>query len=176
MNSSKVSFLFTLFMILIFSHSLIPASCQSLFESICKETLENEGACIQLMKSDPRIPSATNYVDLTNYILDMAIKKATEGQNYLLDLMKTNPSKAIHQCATIDYNGSISSFKTAKVDLTQDPPTASYDAKIAGDGPANCAEAIKAENINNPTIFDINKTMLLLSDIASFAANKVGRF
>ncbi|CAL0314782.1 unnamed protein product [Lupinus luteus] len=90
--------------------------------------------------------------------------------------MKTNPSQAIHQCATIDYNGSISSFKTAKVDLTQDSKTASYDAKIASDGPAKCDEAIKAAKINNPKVFDMNKTVLLLSDIASLAANNVGKF
>ncbi|OIW03033.1 hypothetical protein TanjilG_20961 [Lupinus angustifolius] len=106
----------------------------------------------------------------------MAIKKGIEGQNYLLNLMKTNPSQAIHECATIDYNGSISSFKIAKVDLTQDPLSASYDAKIASDGPTKCEEAIKADNINDPTLFNMNKTILLLSDIASLAANKVGRF
>ncbi|CAL0323101.1 unnamed protein product [Lupinus luteus] len=163
-------------MVLVFSHSLILASCQSLYKGICKETHENEGACLQLLKSDPRIPSAKNYVDLTHYILDFAIKKGTKGQKYLLNLMKTNPSQAIYQCATIDYNDSISSFKTAKVDLTQDPLTASYDAKIASDGPTKCGEAIKAAKMNNPTVFDLNKTVLLLSEIAYLAANNVGRF
>ncbi|OIW03034.1 hypothetical protein TanjilG_20962 [Lupinus angustifolius] len=117
--------------------------------------------------------SAKTYIDLANLILDLAINKATEGQHSISGFMSKNPPQAIQKCATTLYNGSISSFKKAKSGLVKDPITASYDARVAGDGPDYCADAIKEANINDPAIIYINKNVLLLSDIASIAARKL---
>ncbi|KAF1885686.1 hypothetical protein Lal_00039534 [Lupinus albus] len=87
--------------------------------------------------------------------------------------MKTNPSQANQKCATIHYHGAISLFKNAKVHLVRDPITASHDARLAGNGPHYCADAINVEKINDQSIFYINKALLLLSDIASVAARKL---
>ncbi|CAL0323078.1 unnamed protein product [Lupinus luteus] len=175
MNSSKVSYLFfTLSIILIFSQSLVPTSCKTLYESVCEDTLNgNNAPCLKLLKIDPTILSAKNYVDLTNSILDLAITKATDGQNYISNFNKQNQPPAIQKCATTLYPGSISSFKKAKVELVKDPQTASSDARLAGDGPSNCADAIKAAGINDAIIIYLNTNVLLLSDIASVAARKL---
>ncbi|CAL0333346.1 unnamed protein product [Lupinus luteus] len=173
MNSSKVSYLLPILFMILISHSPTPASSQSLYESVCKETGQDAGLCLQLLKANPQIPSAKNYRDLTKFILDLGITKGTQGQNVLLNLLKTNPSPAIRQCATFDYDGTIGSLKSAIRELPVDLQTAQYDARVAGDGPTNCATAITAAKINNPTIVDINKMTSLLCKVAFLAIEHV---
>ncbi|CAL0323080.1 unnamed protein product [Lupinus luteus] len=165
---------FTLSIILIFSDSLIPASCINLYESVCDDTLHGyKDPCLRLLQSDRKIATAKNYVDLTNSILDMALAKATYGQVYISNFNKKNQPPAIKECATTHYPGCISSFKKAKAELVKNPVAASYAARLAGDGPDYCADAIKAANIDDHKIFNINRMVLLLSDIASVSARKL---
>ncbi|CAL0314783.1 unnamed protein product [Lupinus luteus] len=146
----------------------------NLYESVCYDTLSGyRAACLKLLESDRKISSAKNYVDITNSILDLAITKATDGQKYISNFNKKNQDPAIQKCATTLYPLSISKFKEAKVELVKNPITASLSARFAGNGPDYCADAVKAANINDPTIVEINKNVLLLSEIASVAARKL---
>ncbi|KAF1897183.1 hypothetical protein Lal_00034886 [Lupinus albus] len=155
MSNSKVScLLFTVSMILI-SHSLIAASGESLYEGVCKEA-QNPN-CLPLLKDDPRITSAKNYFDLATFILEFAEKKAREGKEYMLKIAKEHPTERFKTCAN-EYEATITSFISAKGELIEDPMTATYDAKVAGDGPEYCAEAFTAANIPNPLI---NKVVAL---------------
>ncbi|KAE9617455.1 hypothetical protein Lal_00034046 [Lupinus albus] len=169
MNSTKVSYLlFTLSMILI-SQAPMPALGDSLYEIICKDNLKETKVCLQLLKTDPQIPSAKNYFDLSIFIMDFALKKGIEGQNLFTNLGKKNPSQAINQCATIYYNSIITAFEGGKRELKKHPDIARYETTVAGDGSKNCSEAIEAEKISNPSINDINNKMSILSDAAFIA-------
>ncbi|OIV89230.1 hypothetical protein TanjilG_24398 [Lupinus angustifolius] len=142
------------------------ASGESLYEGVCKETKNPD--CLPLLKDDPRITTAKNYLDLSRFILDFAENKAREGQKVMLQIAKEHPTVRINLCANHFYEGTITSFISAKGELIEDPMTATYDAKVAGDGPEYCAEAFTAANLENPPI---NKLVALVSIIAFYATD-----
>ncbi|CAJ2666332.1 plant invertase/pectin methylesterase inhibitor protein [Trifolium pratense] len=168
MNPSKLSLFFTLSLIFISQ-----AYGASLFEGLCAATVEDSARCLQVLKADPEIASAKNDLQLCKLILKFGLKKATEAQNYLKDLAKTNPAPAIQECATIHYDGVVGSFKSALGELVDDSMTSNYDAKVAGDGPNTCNTALAKANINDPTITALNKEISLISTIAFLATNKL---
>ncbi|TKY46051.1 pectinesterase protein [Spatholobus suberectus] len=173
MNSSTLSLLlFTLSLILI-SHAPLPTLGKSLYESLCDEAKEYKASCLEVLKADPRIVGAKDNVELSKLILELGIKKGTDAQNYLKEVMKTNPSPAIKQCATTFYDGTVGSFKSSLGELNEDGLTANYDAKVAGDGPTTCDTALAAEKINNPSISALNKEILLISIVAFLATNNL---
>ncbi|KAL1319552.1 hypothetical protein HN51_071809 [Arachis hypogaea] len=170
MNASK-SLLFTLSLILL-SHAA--TSSINLYESVCKDAGEDSEKCLVFLKDDPKILAARSYKKLAKVILEMGLKKGVEGQNFLKELAKSNPnSKAIAQCANELYDGVVGSFKSSLGELEQDALTASYDAKVASDGPTTCDRALAAENINNPSIANLNKDVLFLSSLSFFAVSKL---
>ncbi|XP_061345827.1 uncharacterized protein LOC133291567 [Gastrolobium bilobum] len=170
MNPSKLSLLFTLSLIFI-SFAPLPALGINLYENVCKDAGKDNARCLNLLKAYPQITSAKNYVELCRFILEMAIKKSTEGQNYLKGVMKKNPSPAIKECATVDYDELVESFKSSLGELVEDPSTANYDAKVAGDGPDTCDRALAQANIVDPSISTLNNNMKFLSNVAFFATN-----
>ncbi|KAJ1438430.1 Pla a 1-like [Sesbania bispinosa] len=149
----------------------MPAFCYNLYEIVCNEAKEDANNCLQVLKADPRITSAKDYRDLSKFILYLAINKAIQGQNYFHNLMYTHPTKAIRQCANFWYSGTIASFRSALRELAEDPESANYDARAAGDGPTSCQRAIMAEGLNNPQIRFRNYQTSLLSNIAFVATN-----
>ncbi|KAK7315289.1 hypothetical protein VNO77_33828 [Canavalia gladiata] len=173
MNSSTLSsLLFTLFLILI-SHAPLPTSGEILYESLCNEAGQDQAGCLQILKEDARFAEAKDYIKLSKLILEMGVKKGTEVQKHLKEIMKTNPSPAITQCATTLYDGVVGSFKSSMGELKVDGLTANYDAKVAGDGPVTCDTALAASNIANPQIAALNKDILLISKLAYLATNKI---
>ena len=179
MNFSKLSFLlFTLGLILIISHAADAANSKSssggskLIDEVCNAAMEEDRAsCLQVLRSDPKISSAKNYLQLSQYILELALQKGIQGQNFLKEIAKTNKSPAIQQCAGFDYDGVVGSFSSALGELKEDPETANYDAKVAGDGPETCERGLADEHIVNPSISSLNKNIKLLSTIAFLATN-----
>ncbi|OIW06387.1 hypothetical protein TanjilG_13575 [Lupinus angustifolius] len=172
MNSS---FLFTISLVLT-SYAILSASSSSLFEELCmkvKETGSDEGQCLHILNVHPKLGSARNYDELSKNILQLALKKSIDAQNFLKEVIKTNPSAAIRECATIDYDGVVASFRSSLKELKEDSETANYDAKVGGDGPTTCDRALAAEKINNPAIAALNKDILLLSNIAFLATEKL---
>ncbi|CAL0302995.1 unnamed protein product [Lupinus luteus] len=164
------SLFFTLSLILT-SYAILPASGANLFDGLCKKVNDN-GHCLQILKADPKLVTAKNYGELSKYILEFALKKSIEGQNFLKGVMKTNPSSAaIKECATFDYDGVVGSLRSALGELKEDSMTANYDAKVSGDGPTTCDRALAAEKISNPAISALNKDIFLLSNLASLATD-----
>ncbi|KAF1897255.1 hypothetical protein Lal_00034958 [Lupinus albus] len=139
------------------------ASGESLYEGVCGETKNPD--CLPLLKDDPRITSAKNYLDLSTFILEFGEKKAREGKEYMLQFAKDHPTELITYCAN-NYESPITSFLSAKAELIEDPRTATYDALVAGDVPKQCAKAMEEAKIDNPPI---NKIVTLLSPIAYYA-------
>ncbi|KAK7261137.1 hypothetical protein RIF29_27441 [Crotalaria pallida] len=151
---------------LISLHALVN---HDMIESVCNEVQDNVGfgeECLQLLSMDSRFNSASDYHDLSISILRFALAKGIQGQNYFIDIEKTNASQAIHQCATIYYNSTISFFRGALRDLDVNRDNANKEAGQAADGVESCKIAIDAEKIHNSTIINMNKMMSLLSDVA----------
>ncbi|OIW14225.1 hypothetical protein TanjilG_21365 [Lupinus angustifolius] len=142
------------------------ASGESLYEGVCRETKNQD--CVPRLKDDPQITLQKNYLDLSRFILDFAEKKARDGKEYMLQITIEHPTIRINLCANHFYEATITSFISAKGELIEDPMTATYDAKVAGDGPEYCAKAFTAANIENPPI---NKLVALVSIIAFYAIN-----
>ncbi|KAK7281165.1 hypothetical protein RIF29_08901 [Crotalaria pallida] len=141
---------------------------ESLYEGVCKEATITDPSCLQLLKADPRIPSAKTYLQLSTFILEFGVKKGKKGKNYMEEVAKTHPTKGIKLCAGNFYDNTIHSFQSAIVELKEDAESASYDAKAAGDGPAYCAQRLAEVKIDNPLI---NKEVALISTVAFLAIN-----
>lgn len=172
MNFSTFSIVLFSLSLIIVSHAPLPTLGLTLHEALCKETKENEARCLELLKEDPKIAAAKDNTELTKLILKLALKKGIETQKFLKDLMKTEPSPDLKQCATTLYDGVIGSFKSALGELGEDDLTASYDAGVASDGPSTCERALNAAK-TNPSIAAHDKDMLLLSGIAFKAIEKL---
>jgi pectinesterase inhibitor-like protein len=173
--STLLSLLFTISMIFI-SHAISPTaspkSSPKLYETICKsigESLKNnEQPCLKLLESNPQIPSAKDYLTLSRLVLDLAIEKATKGQNYLKSLTNKYPtSQALKGCATKFYNYLISGFRTGMRELATDPDEASWDVSTGSEGPDWCQQSLDQEKIvNDSSISILNNEMKFLCFIA----------
>jgi len=172
MNSSALCFAVTLCLVVI-AYSPTAANAGGLAEQICMENLEDKDGCMLLLKqADPKIVEAKTFQDLAQATLEWAVSKGSDAQTFLKRLAQTDNTPAIAQCANFDYDGVVASFRSALEELVEDPQTASYDAKTAGDGPATCDRGLASANINNPAIAAINREIVILSSMAFTAVCK----
>ncbi|XP_004514166.2 uncharacterized protein [Cicer arietinum] len=104
----------------------------------------------------------------------MAIDKSIKAQNYFKSLVNKYPSsQAIKACATY-YNTSIRSFQNALAELPDDRETASYDARVAGDGPDHCQSYLVVEKkVNISLITTLNNDMQFLSFVAFLSVERL---
>ncbi|BAT94333.1 hypothetical protein LR48_Vigan02g201000 [Vigna angularis] len=175
MSSSTRCFVVALCLVMISYSPMAAKGEQGLAEQICMESFEDKEGCLALLKqADPKIVSAKSFQDLAEATLEWAVSKGSEGQAFLKELAQVDNSPAIVQCANFDYDGVVESFKSALGELKDDPETASYDAKVAGDGPDCCDRGLASANINNPAIAALNRQILLLSSLAFNAVSKCG--
>ncbi|KAK7343749.1 hypothetical protein VNO77_12760 [Canavalia gladiata] len=177
MNS--LTLLFTLSLILI-SHSPLGVNAKDQSSSamemriqVCRQNMPDIMNCMNILRSDPKILKAESYLELSQAILELALKKGIEGQNFLKELVQTNDVPVIKECANLHYDGVIGSFRSALKELKEDPDTANSDAKVAGDGPDACDRALASAHIVNPDIAALNRQIKLLSNTAFQAINKL---
>ncbi|XP_004504523.1 uncharacterized protein [Cicer arietinum] len=174
MNSSTHLFLLFTILLIFLSHVTSPTSTPKLYQVVCKDAAKDGvQRCLNLFEDNRQITLAKDYITLCKLFLEMAIDKSTKAQNYLKSLVNKYPlSKAIKECATNDYNELVYSFKSSLGELVEDPQTASYDAKVAGDGPDTCQRALASEKIDiSSSISTLNNEMQFLSFVAFLAAN-----
>ncbi|KAK7308490.1 hypothetical protein VNO77_42097 [Canavalia gladiata] len=177
--STQLSLLFTLSLIFISHAGGLPVSSPAsgstkLYPIVCKDIHENNGIrrCLKLLEAYPKITSAKNILELCRHVLEMAIDRSKEAQNYFIQEMKKNPSsKAIKDCATQRYSGTVGSFESALDELTQSPDTANYDVKVAGDGPVECNSILTAEKVVNPPLYRLNNVIDFISLVAFHATD-----
>jgi len=173
-TSFSPSSLFIICFCLIFYVS-VPALCVSLYETVCYEARQDANACLNLLKTDSKITTATNYHDLSKSILNFAFNKGLEAQAYLFKVAKQFPNdQAVGQCANVYYKKSIAYFgyATIDVDKVKDPQLAKNDVQTAGNGPSDCEKAIQNDKgIHDPAIHAKNNEMFLLSEISFLALN-----
>ncbi|CAJ2666330.1 plant invertase/pectin methylesterase inhibitor protein [Trifolium pratense] len=153
------------------SHAIVPTLSLKLYEIVCSELLHDNGHCFDELQADSRINSATNYQDLSKFILDMAITEATRAHRYLIkNLNRTPNDPAIAQCASAFYNKCIGALRSSMSEMVQDPQSAIDDTKIAGDQITNCDNALQAQKTRNRfAIGVLNKEALLLTEISVLA-------
>ncbi|XP_014511915.1 uncharacterized protein LOC106770629 [Vigna radiata var. radiata] len=168
MNSSALcSFVVGVCLVMVCYSPMAANGEKGLAEKMCMENLEYKDACLMLLKqADAKILNARNVHELAKATLEWAVAKAKDAQAFLKGLAQIDNNKAIVQCANFDYDGVVESFKSALGELKDDPETASYDAKVAGDGPNNCDRGLASENVNNPAITALNRQIFTLSNFA----------
>nr|KYP50585.1 hypothetical protein KK1_027642 [Cajanus cajan] len=175
--------MFTLCLILI-SHSPLLANARvdvqrrllgndsDLISQICNKILHDKINCTNILRADPRVLQAKTLYEFSKAVLELALKKGIEGQNLLKELEKKVNSLAIAECANSHYNVVVGSFKMALIELKQDPQSANYDAKVAGNEAKSCETFLVVSHIVNPVISAFNHQISLLSNIAFLATNK----
>ncbi|XP_045810264.1 uncharacterized protein LOC123904673 [Trifolium pratense] len=102
----------------------------------------------------------------------MAIDKSTKSQNYVKIFMsKYHSSEAMKQCAS-NYNVLVIQFKSSLQELVEDPMSANYDAKVAGNEPVRCESFLADEKkFDVSSISTLNNEMSFLSVIGYLATN-----
>jgi len=176
MNSSTICSLF-LGLILI-SQSPFAANARHLglgggggpLVSLLCATSSNKVECNKVLSS-PQIAEAKNNIQLSKAVLEMAIKKAVEGQAFLKGLAQKNPK--LETCAGFAYDGVIGSFRSCLGEITEDPQTASYDCGVVADGPVQCDRIMADQHIVNPAVTALNKQILFLGSLASRAVDNL---
>ncbi|KAL2316715.1 hypothetical protein Fmac_030591 [Flemingia macrophylla] len=155
------------------AHHRLLADGYDLINQICKEMSENENECTNILGKDPKILCAENFVELSKAILEIALNKGIEGQNFLEELAETTHAPAIVECANSHYDMVIRSFRNALNELKDGSMAGSYEAKIVSDGSESCERVLAAANTANLLISYLNHQISLLSFAASLAINKV---
>ncbi|XP_004496447.1 uncharacterized protein [Cicer arietinum] len=171
MNSSTICSLF-LGLILISQSANAKGHGGGLVVTICKGATDR-AACENILGSNSEISHAKSFSQLSKEVLEFAYNQAVEGQNFLKGLAQANNCPALTQCAHFDYDGAVMSFKSALAELTEDPQTANYDAKVAGDGPSQCDRGLASAQIVNPEVTALNRQILLLSEFAFLATSQL---
>ncbi|KAG4909043.1 hypothetical protein JHK87_055159 [Glycine soja] len=131
-----------------------------LIEETCKRT-PKPNLCLQLLKGDPRAPSA-DIAGLALILVDVIKAKANEAEKTIKQLLKQGGNKkALSECA-VDYKGILI------LDIPQATRAVRGDPKFADDAVSDCAvEADICENRFNgkSPLTHVNNGM---RDVANF--------
>ncbi|CAK8532798.1 unnamed protein product [Lathyrus sativus] len=164
------SSLFIIFLSLILYAA--PALSESLYETLCASTSQDANVCLMLLKSDSRVTSATNYDDLSKYILELAVKDTMEVQSFMASQFSTRPSdEGIRQCTLSFYPRAIELFKSALSKFAKDPQNAKNDIQGAGYESGLCVKALQEEGRNDASIKERNNQIFVISEVAFLSVN-----
>ncbi|KAL8059391.1 hypothetical protein ABFX02_03G084600 [Erythranthe guttata] len=133
----------------------IDEACSSTFEYFDRDI------CLQILRSDPQISSATTLRDFSIRIIQSAIANATSTQAYVLKAMQSSSmsgdhttAKALQVCSQ-SYPAALVSLKSAlnEIVLINEYMTASYDLLIAStDDIVHCRDAVKAARVSDAVV------------------------
>jgi pectinesterase inhibitor-like protein len=171
MKSTTLSSLLVIICLSLIFFAPIPTLCSKLYETICSEAKEEANDCLNILKNNSKITSATNYLDISKSILEMAIVKATEAQAFIVEFSNQHATHAIRQCGTAFYTDTIHFFTDSLDEIDRnDFLGANDDAERASSGVSDCDENIlKLDKKDYPEIHSLNKGVYLLSEIAYLA-------
>lgn len=122
--------------------------------------------------SSPQILQCKNYEQFSKAVVEIAHKKAAEGQAFLKGIAQKANSPALTLCAGSAYDSTVRDFKGCLAEITVDHISASYDCAVAVDGLAQCERALAKEHIVNPAITALNSQIGFLCQLASRALVK----
>jgi len=173
MKPTKLSSLFIICLCLI-SYAIVPTLGLKLYEEVCSEARKYSQECLDLLKGDYKIVGATNYHDLSKYILDLAIFEAKSFQEYLVGKAKQFPKdQALKKCANQFLKSTVALFESSLSKLDTNPLSSRNDAQTASGGADNCDRAIQNEkpSFDPLPIRTHNNEMFLLSVTSSLSIN-----
>ncbi|KEH25916.1 plant invertase/pectin methylesterase inhibitor protein [Medicago truncatula] len=173
MKPTKLSSLFIICLCLI-SYVVVPTLGLKLYEEVCNDARKYSQECLDLLKGDYKIVGATNYHDLSKYILDLAIVEAQTFQDYLVGKAKQFPNdKALKKCANEFLKTTIALFESSLSKLDTNPQSSRDYAQTASIGADNCDRAIQNEkpSFDPQPIHVHNNEMFLLSVASSLSIN-----
>ncbi|KAH7524973.1 uncharacterized protein LOC125422953 [Ziziphus jujuba] len=115
-------------------------SSSKLVISVCKETL-NPSECEETLATIPKARTVRTLNALAHLTLRLAVSYAKESLDFVNEMVKTNTSEPIKQCA-FWYREVLASFQSALGELHEDISSANYDIKVAGDNSDSCEEGL----------------------------------
>ncbi|KAK6118772.1 hypothetical protein DH2020_047463 [Rehmannia glutinosa] len=143
-------------------------SSSSLIEKACSDPRlrPNSKFCVQVLRSHPKIVSATNLFDLSIAIMETGISSATNTRAYIENLLKKsnvepNSKGALKECKS-SYDSIILSFKSALSEVKYDKEyqTATYDLLIGStDDIQRCLDNVASGKIKDRNILSGNKVV-----------------
>ena len=80
MKSSASSSLLFILCLCFIVYVPVPALRSNLYETLCNEAKEDANSCLNLLKDYSNITSATNYLDLSRSILEVALGKSKQAE------------------------------------------------------------------------------------------------
>ncbi|KAH7568094.1 hypothetical protein ACOSP7_009502 [Xanthoceras sorbifolium] len=160
------------FFLLLLSLSPIKAN---LVNDVCKDT-QNPTSCVSALELDAKATSTTDLKALAKMALQLAVSNSTNSKKYIEEMAgkTTEPAlkKALETCVS-NYVYSVGSFNSALEELDEDMDTATYDAKVAGDGAQYCEDALAFGGVKEASVSTRNGYVFLYSDIGFVITNKL---
>ncbi|KAJ6762638.1 PLANT INVERTASE/PECTIN METHYLESTERASE INHIBITOR SUPERFAMILY PROTEIN [Salix purpurea] len=166
--------LLTILMVLV-SRSNAANAPSKLIQDICKETAESQGTydgCVGALELDPTADSA-DISKLAEISLRLGISNTTDTQNYIRKLIKDatpEAQKTLSTCLS-SYVAATASFKSALSELSEDPLSANYDSRVAGDDVQECEDELARDKARFPGLTARNNYGKLYSAIAFVVTN-----
>ncbi|KAJ4701075.1 Pectinesterase inhibitor domain containing protein [Melia azedarach] len=141
-----------------------------LLQKACNRTHEYQNLCLKVLKSDPQTASASTPLALANGVLKMAMSDtimASERIRVLLTSKYTKPAyKAAMEGCIYWYNVAAGDFNVSMRELNEDPPTANYDAMLAGTQTQYFQNALASDRVQVPEIVTLNIKLVFFSLVA----------
>ncbi|KAL8511736.1 hypothetical protein ACS0TY_018244 [Phlomoides rotata] len=167
-----VFFLFTLFS---FSKSNIAiADTPKLIENCNRDNVKSvidPDLCLKILKSQEKIVSSTNQIDLAVAVIESGISNGTNTRTYIENVLKKrnlDPNlKGVLQECNSSYVSAIGSLQSAQGEAEAgEYQTSSYDLLIASsDNIDQCRNAVASKKIKDATILLGNKVLTLFGSI-----------
>ncbi|PNX79253.1 plant invertase/pectin methylesterase inhibitor protein [Trifolium pratense] len=152
-------------------HAAVPILSLKLYEIVCHETSKDLDFCLRFLGGDYKIVGATNYHDLSKYILDLTTYEAKSVQEYFTSVSQKLPSNAIRKCINDFYNKAIDTLSRA-MDELNNPQYAKDDVAYAGDRVVDCDNGLQRQGIKyDPEVHDWNVAISALCKISFLAIN-----
>lgn len=162
-----LKFLTICFLIFLSSSPSLTNASSKLVDSVCKETKNYNKKCRLVLGSDPRTKSVKDLNRLAEISLQLSI---ADAKNSLAFIKKMVGTKAVRQCGVL-YEAVVASFKSALVELEEDPLTSNYDILMAADNADACENELAKRGVRVPSISARNNGVKLFSRIGYVITN-----
>ncbi|KAH7525089.1 hypothetical protein FEM48_Zijuj06G0188000 [Ziziphus jujuba var. spinosa] len=160
---------FTISMLIFLSSSSSTNAASKLVNSICSQTGDYASKCQQLIGSDRKTKDLEDPKKLAEIVLQMSLEDAQKSYDFINQMLKEKATEPVERCV-FWYEAVVASFKSAHAELEEDPESANYDVKIAGDYADNCENGL-ANGSPIPEISAKNDQVWLSSRIGFAVTN-----
>ncbi|KAI5654551.1 hypothetical protein M9H77_31738 [Catharanthus roseus] len=121
--------------------------------SFCNQrrTTTDRAFCIRVFKSNPISSSAPDNIALLKIAIDLTVGNSRKTLDFIQTLSNSKDTKAplmpvLQECIS-GFENSIKQLELITQDLEDDPPMASYDARMANEQLDRCQDSLKTSKI-----------------------------